>query len=408
MYGRSNTQGAIVPFRIKVDQAALNDLADRLRRVRWPDELENARWEHGSDLSFMRRLLQYWLQQYEWTKEERRLNEFSHFHYERGEQRLHFIHERGRGPDPIPLILTHGWPGSFVEMLKIIPLLTDPEAHGGSSSDAFTIVVPSIPGYGFSSSPRRRGMNVFAVADMWAELMTALGHREFGVQGGDWGSWISTAVGLRHPRRVKGVHLNYISMGFRPDLGPGTPPLTDEENHYLDRTAQWRDAEGAYFAIQSTKPQTLAYGLTDSPIGLAAWLIEKFQRWSDCENEPSQAFTLDELITNIMIYWLTNTAHSSIRFYSEARAAPLHLNPGERVTPPCGIVRLPRELPMPPRSWAERAFNVVHWTTLPRGGHFAAMEVPDLLAEDIRKFFRPLRDSAAPKKPLESRASYDG
>ncbi len=387
----ASRSGAILPFRVRADPAALPALQDKLRAVRWPDALEDMRWEEGADLSFMQRLHAYWLQDYDWDKAERRLNEFAHFQYERGEQRVHFICETGRGSDPMPLVLTHGWPGSFVEMLKIIPFLTDPEAHGGSASDAFTVVVPSIPGYGFSSPPRRRGTNVFAIADMWAELMTALGHRQFGVQGGDWGSSISTAVGLRHPERVKGIHLNYLSVGFRPDLAPGTPPLTDGESDYLERTAQWRDAEGAYYAIQATKPQTLAYALTDSPIGLAAWLIEKFQRWSDCTDEPTEAFTLDELLTNVMIYWLTGSAHSSIRLYRETRLAPLHLEAGQRIAPPCGIVRLPRELPMPPRCWVERAFNLVHWTTLPRGGHFAAMEVPHLLAEDIRAFFRPLR-----------------
>jgi pimeloyl-ACP methyl ester carboxylesterase len=382
---------SVVPFLIRADEAALADLAERLRRVRWPDALENAGWEFGSDLSFMMGFHEYWRDSYNWRDHEHSLNTFAHFLHGTDDEHVHFIFERGRGPDPFPLILTHGWPGSFVEMLKIIPLLTDPANHGGDPSDAFTVVVPSIPGYGFSTPPRRRGTNVFTIADRWAELMTALGIEQFGVQGGDWGSWISTATALRHPHRVRGVHLNYVSMGFRPDLGPGTPPLSDEESGYLARAGQWRDLEGAYFAIQSTKPQSLAYGLTDSPIGLAAWLIEKFHAWSDWGTDPRGAFTMDELITIVMVYWLTNTAHSSIRLYNEARLAPLHLGPGQRVVPPCGVVRLPRELPMPPRSWVERAFNLQHWTELDKGGHFAALEVPQLLAEDIRTFFRPLR-----------------
>ncbi|SEC52574.1 Pimeloyl-ACP methyl ester carboxylesterase [Rhizobiales bacterium GAS191] len=384
----------ITRFHIRADEAELAALKSKLEQVRWPDVLADARWEFGSELQFMQDLHGYWLDAYDWRREEERLNVLPHYRFERNGSLIHFIHQPGKGPDPLPLIMTHGWPGSFVEMLKILPLLTDPGAHGGNPADAFSLVVPSIPGYGFSDRPTRRGTNVFAVADIWADLMTALGYGRFGAQGGDWGSWISTALGLNYADRLIGIHLNYISTGFRPDLSAGAPPLTLEETAYLDRVAKWRDEEGAYFAIQGTRPQTLAYGLSDSPVGLAAWLIEKFQRWSDCQYRPDEVFSKDELLTNVMIYWLTNTAHSSIRLYSEARAQPLHLRPGQRVKPPCGIVRLPRELPMPPRSWAERAFNLPHWTTLPRGGHFAAMEVPELLAEDIRTFFRPLRSEA--------------
>jgi pimeloyl-ACP methyl ester carboxylesterase len=378
-------------FQIHVDDAKLASLRTKLDLVRWPDELEDAGWSFGTDLQFMQELHGYWRETYDWRAQEKRLNALSHYQYRGDGPAIHFIHQPGQGPAPLPLIMTHGWPGSFVEMLKILPLLTDPGAHGGDPADAFSVVVPSIPGYGFSERPLRRGTSVFAVADLWAELMAALGYERFGAQGGDWGSWISSALGLRHPERLIGIHLNYVSTGFRPDLSLGTPPLTEEETAYLDRVAKWRDAEGAYIAIQSTKPQTLAYGLTDSPTGLAAWLIEKFQSWSDCDVRPDEVLSKDELLTNVMVYWLTNTVHSSLRFYNESRAAPLHLQPGQRILPPCGIVRLPRELPMPPRSWVERAFNLTHWTTLPRGGHFAAMEAPEQLAEDIRTFFRPLR-----------------
>ena len=222
------------------------------------------------------------------------------------------------------------------------------------------------------------------------------------MQGGDWGSWISAATALRHPDRIVGLHLNYLSTRFRPALGPNDPPLSSAEEEYLARVAKWADAEGAYFAIQATKPLTLSYALTDSPAGLAAWHVEKFRSWSDCRAEPDEALTKDEMITDIMLYWLTGTTHSAIRFYSESREHPFHLKAGERISPPCGIVHLPKELPMPPRSWAERALNVVHWSSLPRGGHFAAWEQPQLLAQDIRNFFRPLRATVASRGAVET------
>jgi pimeloyl-ACP methyl ester carboxylesterase len=383
--------GSIEPFTITTEPEALADLTERLKRTRWPDELDDAGWDFGTNLDYMRSLHDYWLREYDWETQRRRLNCFRHYRYDHDGLPIHFIHEPGKGPDPFPLIMTHGWPGSFLEMTHILPLLTDPGAHGGDPRDAFTLIVPSIPGFGFSGRPQRRGMNVQAVADIWTGLMTKLGYERFGAQGGDWGSWISIALGLYHPERLAGIHLNYVSTRFRPDLGPGTPPLTAEEEAYLKTVARWGDEEGAYIAIQGTKPQTLAYGLTDSPIGLAAWILEKFRAWSDNKGVPEDIITRDDLITNVMIYWLTGTIHSSMRFYSEARARLMHLGPGERVTVPTGVVRLPREIPMPPRRWVERAFNLVHWTSLERGGHFAAFEAPELLAEDIRAFFRPFR-----------------
>lgn len=381
----------IEPFRFEAEQQALDDLAQRLRRTIWPDEIEAEPWRYGPPVAYMKSFVDYWLEKYDWSAQQARLNSFPQFVAQVDEHRIHFIHQKGVGPAPIPLVLTHGWPGSVVEMLKIIPLLTDPAAHGGDAADAFTVIAPSIPGYGFSSKPTKRGTNIFAVADLWAKLMTGLGYARFGVQGGDWGSWISGATALRHPERVVGLHLNYISTRFRPAIGPNDPPLSDEEKEYVARITKWLDAEGGYIAIQGTKPLTLSYALTDSPAGLAAWIVEKFRSWSDCQLLPDEALTKDEMITDLMLYWLTGTAHSSIRFYSESRENPFHLAAGQRVTPPCGVVHLPKELPMPPRSWAERAFNVVHWSSLPRGGHFAAWEQPELLAQDIRDFFRPLR-----------------
>jgi pimeloyl-ACP methyl ester carboxylesterase len=389
------TDAPIERFQFHADQAALSDLKGRLRQAIWPDEVVAEPWRYGPPVAYMKAFIEHWLDRYVWRAHEERLNSFPHFVTHIGEHRIHFIHQAGKGPAPIPLVLTHGWPGSIIEMLKIIPLLTDPAAHGADPADAFTIIAPSIPGYGFSSRPTERGTSVFAVADIWAKLMTRLNYTRFGVQGGDWGSWVSAATALQHPDRVLGLHLNYVSTRFRPAISPEDPPLTSAEEEYLARVARWAESEGAYIAIQATKPLTLAYALTDSPVGLAAWYVEKFRSWSDCQSEPDEALSKDEMITDIMLYWLTGTVHSAIRFYSESREHPLHLAPGQRIEPPCGIVHLPKELPMPPRSWAERAFNIVHWTSLPRGGHFAAWEQPDLLAEDIRTFFRPLRAHAA-------------
>ena len=383
--------GSILPFTIAIPQELLVDLRERLLRTRWTDETDAEPWRYGPPLSYMQKVVEHWLHRYDWRQHERELNSLHHCTTNLDGLTIHFVHEPGVGPSPMPLILTHGWPGSFVEFAEIIPMLTDPAAHGGRAEDAFSVVVPSIPGHGFSSRPTRAGFNYSDVADLWAALMGRLGYDRFGAQGGDWGSWISVALAQQHPQRVTGLHLNYLSTRFRPGLRPSDPPLSAEEQDYLDRVAVWAEAEGAYIAIQATKPQTLGYGLSDSPVGLAAWLLEKFRGWSDCSDRPEGAIPLDALLTDIMIYWATNSAHSAARFYSGSRERPFHLAPGEKIAPPCGVVRLPRELPMPPRRWAERAFNITSWTELPRGGHFAALEQPQLLAEDIRAFFRPLR-----------------
>ena len=379
------------PFSIAVPDDVLADLQRRLRETRWTDETDAEPWRYGPPAAYMRHIVDFWLNKYDWRGQEAFLNSFQQYTTDIDGLSIHFLYQQGAGPDPMPLVLTHGWPGSFVEMLRLLPMLTNPAAHGGRAEDAFTVVVPSIPGYGFSSRPTKPGMDYAVVGDLWAKLMTRLGHQRFGAQGGDWGSWVSASLALQHPARITGIHLNYLSTRFRPGVSPSDPPVSAAEQDYLDRVARWAEAEGAYIAIQATKPQTLGYGLSDSPVGLAAWLLEKFQAWSDCEAVPEEAIPLDDLITDIMIYWVTNTAHSAARFYSGSRERPFHLAPGEKIRPPCGVVTLPRELPMPPRSWAERAFNIVHWTELPCGGHFAALEQPALLADDIRAFFRPLR-----------------
>lgn len=388
-----NSASEVRPFEINVGEPILEDLRRRLGASRWPVEDLREPWHYGPPVPYMKQVVDFWLHEYDWRAQESQLNAFPHFQTEIDGQRIHFIHQPGVGPDPLPIVLTHGWPGSFVEMLRILPLLTDPASHGSRPEDAFTVVVPSIPGHGFSDANLAGRMDYSVVADLWAKLMKRLGYPLFGVQGGDWGSWISAATALQHPDRVLGVHLNYLSTRFRPGVSPADAPVTEEEQDYLDRVARWAEAEGAYISIQATKPLTLAYGLSDSPVGLAAWLLEKFRAWSDCKDNPEEAIPLDQLLTNVMIYWVTNTAQSAARFYSGSREQPFHLPPGVKIEPPCGVALFPRELPMPPRSWAERAFNVQRWTHLPRGGHFAALEQPELLAEEVRAFFRPLRGS---------------
>jgi pimeloyl-ACP methyl ester carboxylesterase len=288
------------------------------------------------------------------------------------------------------LILTHGWPGSFLEMLKIIPMLTHPEQYGGDPADSFDVVVPSLPGFGFSDRPTARGMNTFRIADLWADLMQELGYDRFAAQGGDFGASVTTILGLRHADRMLGIHLNYIPGSYRPHLEPGAK-LAAIEQASLDDDDRWYAESGAYAHIQRTHPQSLAYGLNDSPAALAAWIVEKFRDWADCDGEVERRFTRDELLSNVTLYWMTETIHSSCRLYYEGRKAPVHFQKGEYVAVPCGIARFPREEPFPSRPWIERGYNIQHWTDMPRGGHFAAAEEPELLVRDIREFFRRLR-----------------
>jgi pimeloyl-ACP methyl ester carboxylesterase len=276
-------------------------------------------------------------------------------------------------------------------MLKVIPLLTDPAGHGGDPSDSFDVVIPSLPGYGFSDRPVQRGMNVFRIADLCRRLMERLGYSRFGAQGGDWGASVATCLGLVYPQNLIGIHLNYIPGSFKPHLNSSSRELSAAELEFLDGQTHWNQIEGGYGQVQATKPQSLAYGLNDSPAGLAAWMVEKFRDWSDCDGEVQRRFTRDELLTNITIYWVTETINSSIRLYYEGRQRPMHFKEGERVNVPCGIARFPKEAPFPPREWVERGYDVQRWTEMPTGGHFAALEEPGLLVDDIRAFFRVLR-----------------
>lgn len=379
------------PFKIDIPQSVLDDLRDRLARTRWPDAVEGAGWDYGFNLDYLEELVAYWRDHFDWRAQETALNRLPHFRATVDGVGIHFIHEKGRGPDPLPLLITHGWPGSFLEFLAIIPLLTDPARHGGDARDSFTVIVPSIPGYGFSDRPRRPGMNTFRVADLWHQLMLGLGYDRFGLQGGDFGANISTRLAFTHPENVVGLHLNYIPGSYRPPLGPSQRELSAAEAAFLEEDERWYQAEGAYAHVQITRPQTLGAALNDSPAGLAAWIVEKFREWADCGGDIEKCLSRDELLTNVTLYWVTETIHSSTRLYLETTKRPLHFAPGERVAVPCGIARFPLEAPFPPRDWIERVYNLVHWTQMPRGGHFAALEEPALLAEDLRAFFRPLR-----------------
>jgi pimeloyl-ACP methyl ester carboxylesterase len=375
-------------FHISVPDELLDDLKRRLAQTRWPGEVTDSGWIYGTNLLYMKELIDYWRTRYDWRAQERELNRFDHFKAEVDGLRIHFIHQRGMGKNPRPLMLVHGWPGSFYEFHQLIPLLTDPVANGGETTDAFSVIVPSLPGYGFSDDPAVPGVNITRIADLFHKLMTqVLGYRSYGVQGGDWGAFVASRMGFAYPENAIGIHLNCVALQS-PDAPLENP---DEQARQAIAALQRHYAnEAGYAEIQRTKPQTLAYGLNDSPAGLAAWIVEKFRTWSDCEGDPERRFTKDQLLTNVMIYWVTGAIGSSVRLYNEELNHPFQLRRGERVEAPTAVAVFPREIATPPRSWAERAYNLKRWTVMSRGGHFGAMEEPVALAEDIRAFFREL------------------
>jgi len=379
-------------FAVRVPQAAIDDLARRLDRTRWTDAVEGTGWERGTSVDYLRGLVEHWRTRFDWLAQERRINRWPHFRVPIDGLRIHFLHVPGKGPAPLPLVLTHGWPGSFLEFEDLIPLLTEPDAHGADPRDAFEVIVPSIPGYGFSDRPRQPGMSNAQVAELWIALLEHLGHRRFGLQGGDWGAGISTWVARREPSRVVGLHLNYIPGSYRPGLAPTSAPLSLAEEGFLESKRRWGEEEGAYGHLQATRPQTLGIALNDSPAGLAAWIVEKLRGWSDCAGDVERRFGKDQILTHVALYWFTETIHSSMRLYLESARTPLQLGAGERIKPPTAVAVFPREAPSPPREWVERGYNLQRWTEMPSGGHFAAMEEPHRLAEDLRAFFRPLRD----------------
>jgi pimeloyl-ACP methyl ester carboxylesterase len=349
------------PFTISVPREVIDDLHRRLDTTRWPLGLIDS---GGLPLEHAVELVRYWRNDYDWYAQERELNRFRQFRADG----IHFIHERSTNPNAMPLLLLHGWPGSFVEFRGVIPRL----------QDAFHLVVPSLPGYGFSDVPMVPGMSNAQMADVFAELMSTLGYERFAVQGGDWGAGIATWIARRHPARVIGLHLNYIPGSYSPHADDTTP----DEREFLRSRDQWSADSGAYGHVQRTRPLTLSYGLSDSPVGLAAWIDEKFVEWAD----PASGVSTREILTNVMIYWITNTIASSVRLYLESSRTPLAFAAGERLSVPVAIAHFPLEAPFPPRSWIERVYDVRRWTEMPRGGHFAALEQPELLAEDIRAF----------------------
>jgi Predicted hydrolases or acyltransferases (alpha/beta hydrolase superfamily) len=379
---------SIKKFNIQVSDEVLNDLKYRLDHVRWPEQLENSSWERGTDINYLKSLVSYWNDEFDWRAQEKELNRFSHFCCNVDGIDIHFIHEKGKGPNPTPIILTHGWPDSFIRYQKIIPLLTDPASYGGDPNDSFDVIIPSLPGFGFSSASKHSGMNNYRVSELWAKLMTEkLGYSKFAAAGGDVGSGVTRYLALNHPELLIGIHLTDIGI-IRDLMISNDTKLSKDELHYKKIASEWMSNEAGYISIQSTKTQTLAYGLSDSPVGLAAWIIEKFRSWSDCNGNLDQQYSKDELLTNIMIYWITNTVGSSARIYYENTHS---LPPMGHIDVPTGIAIFPADILLPPKEWAMRNLNITRWTTMPKGGHFTAMEDPKHFAEEIRTFFRTYR-----------------
>jgi pimeloyl-ACP methyl ester carboxylesterase len=387
---RGSAGGAISAFRIEVPDAVLSDLKQRLARARFPDELEDAGWRYGTNEAYLKELVAYWRDRFDWRQQERRLNQFEQFTTNIDGLNIHFIHRRSKERNALPLLITHGWPGSFVEFAKIIGPLTDPVRYGGRAEDAFDVIAPSVPGYGFSDRPKRSGYNAKAMAELFVKLMARLGYTRYGLQGGDIGAGISTEVALLDARHVAAMHLNLCNAPPPGgDSNAGVPP--EELAKLRERQEFFSDEERGYSHIQGTKPQTLGYALNDSPVGLAAWIIEKFRTWCDCGGNIESRFSKDELLTNITLYWVTQTPTSAARFYYEGRhtAGPSRAN--LRVEVPTGCAVFPKEVLYSPRKWLETRYNLRQFTVMPQGGHFAALEQPELLVNDVRALFRDLR-----------------
>jgi pimeloyl-ACP methyl ester carboxylesterase len=384
--------GQVTPFRVDIPQEVLDDLRARLDGTRWPEAETVADWSQGVPLAYLRGLCRYWAEGYDWRATERRLNLLPQFRTEIDGLGIHLLHVRSPHPDAFPVVLTHGWPGSIVEFLKVIGPLTDPTAHGGEATDAFHLVIPSLPGYGFSDRPAQPGWGVERIAGAWARLMARLGYQRYGAQGGDWGTSVSTSIAQQDPEHVAGIHLN-------PPLAPPDPAtfddLTDRERAALaslDHAAEW---ESGYSQEHATRPQTIGYALVDSPAALCAWIVEKFWSWTDHDGHLENLLSRDELLDNVMLYWLPGTGASSVRLYWESIRQVNRWISGpttDTVAVPTGCSIYPKELQRPSRRWAERRFtDIRYWNELDRGGHFAALEQPDLFVEEVRSFFRLVR-----------------
>jgi epoxide hydrolase len=384
--------GAVVPYRIEVPESELRDLRERLRRTRWPERETVDDWSQGVPLVYLRDLCGYWADGYDWRSTEARLNALPQFHTEIDGLGIHFLHVRSPHDDALPLVITHGWPGSVVEFLKVIGPLTDPTAHAADAADAFHVVCPSLPGYGFSDKPARPGWGVERIAAAWSALMHRLGYESYGAQGSDWGTSISASIGQQDAEHVAGIHLT-------PPLAPPDPAtlddLTERERAALaslEHAARW---DSGYSQEHATRPQTIGYALVDSPVALCAWIIEKFWAWTDCDGHPENVLTRDELLDNLMLYWLPGTGASSARLYWESIEQVNEWISGavtDTVTVPTGCSIFPKELQRPSRRWAEKRFlDIRYWNEPDRGGHFAAFEQPELFVEEVRAFFRHVR-----------------
>ncbi|HSE03627.1 MAG TPA: epoxide hydrolase [Methylomirabilota bacterium] len=379
----------IVPFVVDVAQPDLDDLRERLARTRWPDEVVGASWDYGASLAYMRELVAYWRDGFDWRAAEREMNALPHFRARVDGFGIHLIHQRGRGPAPMPLLITHGWPSSFVEMLALIPLLADPASHGADPADAFDVIVPSVPGFGFSDRPGR-GMTRSRVAALWAALMEGLGYPRYAAHANDIGAVISGWLAADHPERLIALHT--LMPNFPPAvIGADARPRTAAEEAFARLQERWEREEGGYNRIQETRPQTLAYGLHDSPAGLAAWIVEKWLAWTGEPDQVARRFSRDLLLANVTLYWLSGTANAANRSYFERARETRRIT--SRITVPTGVALTTEAIQRPPRELAERSFaDIRRWVDLPRGGHFVAAEAPEVLAEELRAFFRPFRN----------------
>ena len=383
----------IIPFEISVPDSAIADLKQRLSRTRLPDQISDTSWEYGTDVAYLRELLDYWQNDFDWRQQESELNQFDQFKTDIDGLAMHFIHQRSANPDAMPLLIVHGWPGSISEFNKIIGPLTDPAAHGRDAANAFHVIAPSLPGFGFSEIPDQPGYSPEKIAHILAALMEKIGYERYAIAGGDWGAIINRHLANNYPERLIGLHSNMMLAG-PPEDEEQRNAVTEEESAARTARGSYMQNERAYQQIQGTKPQSLGYGLNDSPAGLAAWIIEKFHGWTDmpqgAEGDLDNYFSKDELLTNISIYWFTQTITSSTRIYYENSKSPVQ-KPIEYIDVPTGAAIFPAEIFITPKAWAEAAYDLRHWTVMPRGGHFAALEQPQLYIDDLYTFFRLLR-----------------
>lgn len=373
------------PFRINVPDDVLHDLRERLHRTRWPDAIPGTGWTYGADIDYVRELCAYWADRYDWRRHESELNSIPQFLVAIDGVDIYFWHVRGKGARPLPLMLIHGWPGSVYEFFRLVGPLTAPASHGASPDDAFDIVVPALPGYGFGGKPQEPGWNPTRIARAFRTLMRdVLGYESWGLQGGDWGAIVSTKMADLFPEEIRGLHLNFVVVPQPEDLRP-------EDRTVVEKRALWDALETGYSRIQGTKPMSLAVAQSDSPAGLAAWVVEKFRTWSDCNGDVDATFGKDTLLTNLMFYWAPNSIASAARLYFEAFRDRSSLFPSKPIAVPTAVAAFPKEPWLAPRHWVVPHFNLVRWTEMPRGGHFAALEAPELLVEDVRAFFRQFR-----------------